>query len=172
MGEDRSFEPYFDWDAIDEKMTDDFHALFMEYKKAQEDFASKKSVRTAANFMRLQREMSNIAHAIQHAVYTVPMMVHVAGPKVQNTEEDGTEQILQRCKRCGSVLQVWQDKFLIPTIDGLQPLSEDDLPWWDEGDIVAKASDDTGSTMYQVDEGRDLDDHERPCPDFAGELSS
>lgn len=171
MPEDRGFEPYIDWDAITDEMTDDLHKKVVEYKEAQDNFLAQKSKENASRLMRLQWELSRLGTAITHTIFTVPMMVHVAGPKAQSTKEDHTEEIIQRCKRCGSVLQIWQDKFLIPTPEGLQPVDPDQMPWWNEGDIVAKASDESGSTMYEIEEGRDLDPHERPCPDLARELS-
>jgi len=173
--EQKNFEPYLDWDSIEDEMVDDLHELFMEFRKAKKNFISSKSKERAVAVLKAQYELGRITTAIHHAIFTRPMMIHVAGPKQKIADEDGSDQIVQRCKRCGSILQLWSENFMAVTPAGPIPLEEEDVPWWDDDDVVAKAGDpDQGMQMYEVGKDRELERHERLCPDLtslAGDLT-
>jgi len=164
MAEDRNFEPYIDWEDISDEMTSDFREKFLEYKKAQEMFTAHSSNENAARFLRIQFELSRLSAAIAQTLYTVPMMVHVAGPKVSGKDDDGEEQIVQRCKRCGSILQSWQPSMHFPTSEGPLQIPEDSMMWWEEDAGVAKSV--RQGTMYPIEGGRELEKHEKICPDL------
>ena len=168
MGENRNFEPYFDWAGITDEMTDDLHERILEYKKAQEDFIAEKSNQNAARFMRLQWEVARIGNAITQTIYTIPVMVHVAGQKIYGKDEDGTDQVIQRCKRCGSILQGWQDRYQVATPEGVVRITEENIPWWQENDVVAKPAEEIGTKMYEIENDRPLEEHEKLCPDLSG----
>lgn len=158
-----AFEPFIDWDDFSDEMLDDLVEVYDRFKKAQKSFDRRKTKKNAIAMLSSQGELSHIANAIMRTLHTVPVMVHVAGDKAVREGDDGpiTEQ---RCTRCGSVLQRWEPSYHAMTPAGPIPLAEDDLPWWDKGDIVAKAGDENESmSMYQIDPERDLEKHEREC---------
>ena len=158
-----NFEPFIDWDDISDEMVADLAEAFERFRSSQEAFSKEKTKANAVEMLESQMAVSDVATAITHTLHTIPVMVHVAGPKV-SAEEDDQEAITQRCTRCGSILQKWMSGYHAITPGGPLPLTEDDLPWWDEGDIVAKSGDEHDSmTMYEVDPKRELEKHERQC---------
>jgi hypothetical protein len=161
----RNFDPYIAWEDISDVMVDDLHAKIVEYKKAQDDFLTEKNRENASRLMRLQFELNVIATGIHKTLYRMPVMVHIADEKIETHEEE--HEIKQRCARCGSILQFWKEGMAIVTPAGPIGVSEDDISWWDPGDIVAKATDDEGMTVYQVDPKRSLDKWERECVDLS-----
>lgn len=168
----KNFEPYIDFDAIDDRMTDDLHEAASAYKQATESFMKEKSKENAANLLRTQHRITEIAHAINASLYTQPVMVHIAGEKSHDSDEDGRDQAIQRCKRCGSVLQIWKTGWAAMTPAGPHRLEEEDLPWWEEDDLVAKNSDNESMTMYEIEKNRDLEKHEFPCLDLTSLAST
>ena len=170
--EDRNFEPYIDWDEMSDEMAEDVYDLVVRYKQAQDDLVTCPAAHRkthAIELMQVQGELAVTFSAVQRTLYVLPMMVHIAGPKKHGTSDEGLEQALQRCKRCGSVLQCWEENFAVMTPDGPMPLDEDGIPWWDEGDVVAKSSTDghQGTAFYLVEDPDNLQQHEKPCPDLA-----
>jgi Zn ribbon nucleic-acid-binding protein len=170
MAEDTGFEPYIDWDGMTDEMVDEFHETLVEFRKYQDEFIANKSKKSAANVLRLQMDISNIAAAIHQTLFTIPMMVHIAGAQDESVDDDGNKQIFQRCKRCGSVLQMWRENIVAMTPNGIREVEPDDMKWWEEDQIVAKTSDEDSMTMYAIDKDQKLEAHEKPCPDFASEL--
>lgn len=162
----QNFDPYIDWQAMNEKMVDDFHDLLVRFKSAQDDLLKTKSKEKVIEVIKLQIEMSRISAAIQQTLFVMPVMVHVAGEKTKKLGEDGSEQVSQRCQRCGSVLQFWKEGYAAATPTGPIPLDEDDLPWWSKEDLVAKATNDSSATMYGIDKERPLKKYEMSCPDL------
>lgn len=165
-----STEPFIDWDALDDEMAKDLHQYLCAFRQAQADLAECEEAAgqqfraLAANLLRTQEELSGVVGAIRNALYTVPMVVHVAGAK-SASYEDGQEQVIQRCKRCGSVLQVWTEGLIRMTPGGPSAVPADDMVWWKEGETVAKSASDDRQ-IYRIDENRELEDFERPCPDL------
>lgn len=166
----KGFEPYLDWSSVTEEMANDLHRNITAYKKAQEDFMGDPTPEKAAELLKPQYELNNIATGVFQTIYTTPVMVHVAGPKTEDKDDDGEGRIVQLCKRCGSVLQFWRDGVTVMTPTGPVEIAEENIPWWDEGDVVAKSTTPESMTVYQITEGRALEKHERPCPDFAGQM--
>lgn len=169
MTESRGFDPYLDWDKINDEMTNDLHEGLVFFHEAQERFRHNKSPKNASDMLKAHYEMAEIASDVKEAIYTQPMMVHVAGEVKSEDNPDNPleEAVIQRCKRCGSVLQVYKEGLSQMTQHGPEPISEDEMLWWDDGDIVAKTSDSTSIHMYQI-EGKDkpdraLEKHEMEC---------
>ena len=171
MSENQGFEPYLDWSSLTQEMADDLHQLISAYKAAQKKFEEHNTTENAADLMRLQLELTATSAAIQQDLITIPVLVHLAGPKTEGTDSEGHEEIVQRCTRCGSLLQRWCEALVSMTPAGPRSVEQDEMPWWDPGDVVAKASGDNGHAMYEITEGRALEKHEKECLDLTG-LSS
>jgi len=169
MSESRGFEPYLDWEKITDEMTDDLHEGLSFFHEAQDRFLENKTSKNAADMLRSHYEMSSIASDVKEAIYTQPMMVHIAGEvKVEENPENPLDEVtIQRCKRCGSVLQIYKEGLAQITESGPEPVTEDEVLWWDDGDVVAKTSDSTSIHMYQIEgqgkPARKLEKHEMEC---------
>lgn len=163
-------EPFIDWDGIDDQMAKDLREKLRAFRQAQValdvcDLTEGSHFRSkAADLMRTQEGLASVVTAIRNTLYTVPMIVHVAGAKSTGHDEDGEERIVQRCKRCGSILQIWLESYLRMTPQGPLEIPSDDMVWWQEGEIVAKSASEDRQ-MYRVKD-RELEDFERPCPDL------
>lgn len=159
-----SFEPFIDWDDFSDEMLKDMSEAYDNFRGAQKRFDRRKTKANAIALLQTQFALSNIAGAIHHTLHTVPVMVHIAGAKVEKDNEGGGTLVEQRCTRCLSVLQRWESGYHAMTPAGPLPIEASDLPWWDEGDVVAKSGDENESmSMYQVDPDRELEKHEREC---------
>jgi hypothetical protein len=158
------FEPFIDWDEFSDEMLEDLSKTYEDFRSAQKSFDRRKTKKNAIKLLTAQGALSQIATAIHRTLHTVPVMVHIAGEKSTKEGDDGDLLVEQRCTRCGSVLQRWESGYHAMTPAGPVPLDENDLPWWDSGDIVAKSGDENESmSMYQINPERDLEKHEREC---------
>jgi hypothetical protein len=168
-----NFDPYFDYESLNDEMVDDLHKALRRYYVIQQDISSSESTSKAKVKELLESfdEVTNVMTDVKRAVYTVPSMVHKAGPKKWETNPDDEDQeaVVQRCSRCGSVLSWWNEGVMGMGEDGRpRVLEEDDIPWWDEGATVAKSTNDNMMGLYEVAQGRDLDKDERECVSLAG----
>jgi hypothetical protein len=166
-----NFEPYMDWGAIDQEMSDDFHAAMVEQLRARAAFEAENTPANAAALLKATVEVSEVGDRISRTIWTLPMMVHVAGEKrVEECPDcdDRHERVVQRCSRCGSMLQMWHDSILVMTERGPAPMPEESIPWWDVGSNIAKSNDDEMGTMsmYEIKD-REFDKHEMICPDLS-----
>lgn len=159
----KNFEPYFDWAEISQEMATDLYDVIADYETAKKNFLKHRSPDAAGKFLEQQHKLSGVADAIYQTIYTKPVMVHVAGARV----DDDDENVVQRCKLCGSILQLWHDGLVQMTGDGPRQVTPDDMEWWDEGDRVAKSHEPMSMNMYLVAPGRDLEKHELPCPNLS-----
>jgi ribosomal protein S27AE len=165
--EDMNFEPFFDYESVDERMASDLHSVITDYRKCCQRFESNGSVVNAVAVMKAQDELQHVYEAIKHSIFTVPALVHVAGPKkVETHPESGNEATVQRCSRCGSVIQLWHEHMIAMTGEGPRELDEDEVPWWKVGDVVAKCNHPAGMNLYEI-ENRPLKRHERECVDMS-----
>lgn len=164
----KNFEPYIDWDSVSAEMSNDMHAKLTEYKAAIKDFEEFNTPANCARVLKTQFELSNLSSVIHQSLFTLPVMVHIAGEKISEVDPEEHNAVVQRCTRCGSVLQSWCEAFSILTPLGPRHLEESDLPWWEPGQIVAKATDDDSMTMYEIEKGRKLEKHEKECVDLTG----
>lgn len=164
-----NFDPFIDWEGITPEMVDDIHATLKEFRAAQESFLRTASSEDAAAMLRNQWDLTRTIEAITQTLYTIPVMVHVAGEKKIEEDEQWGEITRQRCVKCGSVLGEWMERMMILTPVGPKQVEEEDLPWWTPGQRVAKAGtqgeDDQSMRLYLV-EDRELDKHEMPCVDL------
>ena len=166
--DEMNFEPFFDYDGITDEMIDDLHQVFVAYKKASDRFTAMKSRREAIRVLETQTAVRETYDAVMAALWTVPAMVHIAGPKRQETHpEHHSEATLQRCQRCGSILQLWHDHMLCMTEHGPEQVTEENVEWWAEGDMVGKSNYETGMNLYEIDD-RELHSWEHPCVDIKG----
>jgi hypothetical protein len=172
LNDGQNFEPYFDWGQIDEEMTTDLHEAIVAYRKATDAFVEEGSAEKARALMQSQHEVGMVAEAIRRTVWTQPVMVHIAGQKKAEVDDEGHDTIIQRCKRCGSTLQLWHEGVMVLGPSGPHELRDEDIPWWEEGAVVAKHTDEVGMGLFEIEGGRDLEAHEKMCPDFADQLGS
>lgn len=166
-----NFDPFLDFESVSVEMATDLYEALLKNREAQQglydvDPRDQRALVTAATrLLETQRTYHSLVENIYQAIFTTPVMVHVAGPKKQEANPDHPEQegILQRCKRCGSILYFWAEGMQYLSSEGLLDLEEERIPWWREGDIVAKANQMGGVDMYQVEEDRELEKHEMMC---------
>lgn len=171
-----NFEPFLDWDAMTYEMALDLYEAMTKAQDAARAF-SKVEVEDEGNLVaqgrvvvETQKEVGEILEAICSTIWTHPVMVHVAGPKKNELHPDDpmVEGVLQRCKRCGSVLSFWHEGMRAITQEGFREIGEDDVPWWEDEAVVAKAN---SVGMYEIEKERELEKHEMQCVSLT-ELSS
>lgn len=152
-----SFEPFFDYEAITEEIAQDLKDALEQLREAQEDLLSAQDaegmVSCAKDVVEAQNEIMFIHREINHHIYTVPAMVHVAGePKLEF--EEGAPMYVQRCERCGSDLsrsmQESYEHFTVGEQVGKSHMDRDKTKY---------------ETMYLVGD-RDLYEHELECVSF------
>jgi hypothetical protein len=118
----QNFEPYIDWNGLTDEMAWDLVEKLVPYKLANERLIKQATRRwrkpnlrkmreATVELLQLQSELGSLNEAIIRTLVTIPMMIHVAGPKTVEECDSGThnEHRVQRCARCGSVLQMWQE---------------------------------------------------------------
>lgn len=168
-----NFEPYYDFESVSDEMAEDLFKSLQEYEKQKNLMLAslpENRAEIAQALLKAQQEINSVSNAVFDTIYTVPAMIHEAGPKV--TEYiDGNEIHTQRCARCGSILQRWDPRVTqnmsFSDEDGNELDFEEAIPWWNEGDLVGKATGDFMAQLYLV-EDRELDSHEKPCLDMSG----
>lgn len=160
-----NFDPFPDWEKITEEHARHLHEAMREQNDARQLFFERPSPENAGRVIEAITRTSSYADFIIAEVWTVPVMVHVAGAKQEETNpaDENQEGILQRCVRCKSVLHFWTHGMVAITSAGPKLFEPDDIDWWQEGDLVAKATSEDGSTMYLIEEGRELQKHEYEC---------
>jgi hypothetical protein len=160
------FEPFFDYDKFSPEMASDLYRAMIGFNHARDAFLRQPpSPRLGAEVIRTSREMDRTLDVICQSLWTLPVMVHVAGERQTEVCEDcgNGERIVQRCKRCGSTLHLWHEHLFVLTPQGPAELEEEDIPWWDEDSLVAKGTDGGRMTMYRIDPDRTLEKHEMEC---------
>jgi hypothetical protein len=170
----QNFEPYIDWASVSPEMAKDMHEKMLEYRAAIKAFEASGSTKDCSDVMRCQFELTNISAVIQQQLFVLPVMVHIAGEKIHepslhgDEDEEPHEHIIQRCTRCGSILQMWCEVVRLLTPEGPVQVPEEGISWWEPGAVIAKASDDDSMTMYVIEDGRELEKHEHECLDLTG----
>jgi hypothetical protein len=161
----KNFDPFPDWEKVDQEMADDLHAVVVQQREAVEAFEENKTPENAAELIRLYTETQATCEAIMRAIWTQPVLVHVAGEREweKNPGDEDQEALLQRCQRCKSVLSFWFENMMMMADDGPRPMDQDEIPWWEKGEIVAKGEGENGFSMYLVEKGRELEKHEIEC---------
>jgi hypothetical protein len=161
MGE---FDPYLEWKALTPEMARELALAIKAYRLGADALVELPTPKRAARVVKAQRDINDIYDAIEHSILVVPSMVHVAGEKQTTMTDEGQEEITQRCVRCKSVLGYWRDDLIYMTPHGPQPVPEAEVPWWNEGSTVAKATPE-GLPMqfYEVPGDRELFPYEHEC---------
>jgi len=166
-----NFEPFFDFEAVTPEMAMRLHATLHAHRAAVEAFLEDQQpeVGKAALVLEAANECNQLLNDIMEALHTTPVMVHVAGPQREETNPGDPDMygVLQRCTRCGSVLNFWTEHVaMMDPEHGPRMMEIDDVPWWSEGTRVAKAIGPVGMGMYSIPEDQDLAKHELPCVDL------
>ena len=164
----QNFDPFYDWSSITQEMADDLHRDFRKHKENLDALVASEQpdISLAAAVMESLNEIQLTSEAIRKTVWTQPVMVHIAGSRKHETNPDNPneEAVLQRCSRCGSVLNFWQEGMMSLTEDGPRQMEEDEIPWWDQGALIGKVNGSLSISTYLIEEGRDLEKHEMECP--------
>lgn len=104
-----SFDPFFDYEKIDEDMALDLRDVLIDLREAQEDLlasnSAKEQIALAKKVMEYSNEIRILTRDINEQILTVPALVHIAGETVEEMD-DGEIIYVQRCERCGSELSV------------------------------------------------------------------
>jgi hypothetical protein len=161
-----SFEPFFNYEKLTPKMAKDLRDAVVRHRLATDSLIrSPVNIKQSVAAIEAAYDVESVIDTIRSAIWTVPVMVHLAGEKQFETCEhcEYAEQVIQRCKRCGSTLHLWHEHLGVLTPDGPRELGPDDVPWWDENEIVAKAHFGSAMTMYSIDPSRLLEKHEMEC---------
>lgn len=169
-----SFEPYVDFDALTPEMAAAVRDSVAEYRSAMEALtaAPEATPELAATMLRASERASRVVREIVDELHVMPMMVHVAGERREETNPDNSEEqaVIQRCTRCGSILHLWSERMGVmdPEV-GPRPLELEEIPWWSLGARIAKANSDNGPIeMYEIDPPeRELLAHEHVCADLS-----
>jgi hypothetical protein len=167
----QNFDPFLDWNAIDDEIAAELNKALKNYRRAMEAFAKMKRgdedfARAAQVFLKTQLRLQRMASGVINHIYTVPVMVHVAGEKKVETNPDNEDQtgVLQRCARCGSILNLWREgMMMLDPEEGPREVCEEDLPWFEPGTVIAKAENNGSISLYPIEGDRELEKHEREC---------
>lgn len=176
-GERKNFDPYPDWDKITRKQAEKFSIGLRRYKLAADALvADPANTGHCADAIKAHHELGHIEDEIVESIWTVPVMVHIAGSREWEDHpnpEDERTALLQRCQRCKSVLASFSEGMAVLTERGPQEVKEEDMTWWEEGTQVAKSKQDSyGMQMYEIPQNQPLKDHEMECvglPNMEGE---
>lgn len=167
-----AFKPFLAYELIDIKMAEKLHDAMCEHRVAVDDFVESEevSVEKARRVMESLERIEHTYNGISNEIYRVPSIVHLAGEAKEESNPDNPEETatVQRCSRCGSMLQFWFDGIMYLTYDGrVRNWEENDTHWWEVGQQIAK-SDITGATdLYEIDDGQKLERWETECADLS-----
>lgn len=159
------FQPHYDWEMLSDDMLNDLHQTSIEYCKTRDTFLIEKTRESAIEFLKAIEKASKTQSEIMNALYVEPALVHVAGSKMEE-EIDGEECVVQRCKRCKTILQFWSEKATYLTSIGPVGMDESEVQWWDEDSLLAKRFY-NGIAKIEIIENRELSKHEKLCFDFS-----
>lgn len=158
------FEPFFDYDKVNQEMADAFGQAIHRHKKIVEEIfrsGGKCSPKQLVEALKSNEECEEIVGAIKEDIFTIPVIVHVAEDPAEDEESEG---IVQRCARCKTVLSFWREGIQALTAEGPRQIDQEDVPWWDEGTLIAKTSSSQGIGMYEITpQDRKLERHEVEC---------
>lgn len=177
VGKQDNFDPYPDWSKLTRKQAEKFALGLARYRRASDALiADPANTDLCAEVIQIHHELGHVEDDILSDIWTIPVMVHVAGPQEWEEHpdpEDDRTALLQRCVRCKSVLSSFSEGMVALTERGPQRVSEDDMTWWEEGTQVAKSKQDAfGMQMYEIPKDRQLEKHEMECvglPNMEGE---
>lgn len=161
-----NFEPYLDWAKITDEQAKKLASATARYKRAADSLCELSSPQRAGEFMQAHQDLGKVDEEICMSIWTVPAMVHVAAER-DYEEVEGETVMLQRCQRCKSILHFVREGMISFGEDGRpEPLTEENVPWFDPGQMVAKATRPDGMSMYLLQPGQDLEPHEMECVGF------
>lgn len=147
-------------------MANDLHRATVRFARARDNFLRHPaSILNGVEMIESSHLIEQTIREISQVLWTLPVIVHVAGTRQSEPCDDcdDGDVVIQRCKRCGSTLHQWHNNTVMPTSQGFSELTEDDVSWWEEDELVAKATINGRVTMYAVEPGRSLDKHEMEC---------
>lgn len=160
------FEPFHDYEQLDEEQAAEIREALAEYRKASDDLleaeAADQQVVYAKRLLKTHQNTSKVIAGVNREIYTIPAMVHTAG-EVEYEEHEVLDMMIhiQRCERCGSVLHASPREsggFFTPG-DKIGKKSTKKLP---KRSSYPRGMMPTFDQMYYVGE-RDLEKHELEC---------
>jgi hypothetical protein len=167
-----AFEPFLAYELLDDKMAKKLHDAMREHRQTLDAFVEddEPDIQRAAEVMRSLERVENTYNDIANDIYRVPAIVHVAGETKEESNPENEEEVatVQRCSRCGSMLQFWFDGIMFLSRDGkVRQFEEEDTRWWDIGQQIAKQDAPGHIDLYPVKEGRGLERWETECADLS-----
>lgn len=167
----QNFDPFIDWEAIDDEIAAELNKAVKNHRRAVDAFARMKRgdedfAKAAQVVLKTYVKMGRTAQGIINHLWTVPVMVHVAGERKweTNPDDEDVQGLLQRCARCGSILHLFHEGMMVLDPEtGPRAMTEDDLPWYTPGDVIAKSDQGGNVSMYLIENGRELEKHEHEC---------
>jgi hypothetical protein len=167
-----NFDPFIDYELLDQASANELHLAAKEHRDAVDDFVADEhaSVHKAKTVLQKVDQVDKTATKILTDLWTVPVMVHLAGEKKTEDNPDKPEQEVevQRCQRCASILNFWHEDMAQELPDGFDGFDVDndaevDHHWWEPGDVIGKVGDESHIGVYSIDPKRELEKHEREC---------
>lgn len=162
-----NFDPFLDWDKIDHAQAKKLAKTALHHRRAVDRLIEDPSPENAAKVLRGHHELQQVAQDIEMKIFTVPAMIHIAGPVIEKTDDNGDDIMEQRCARCGSVINQWSSGMMMITAQGPMRLERDEVPWVDEGVTVGKADHGSHIGCYLLNGRVELESHEVECVDLA-----
>lgn len=167
-----AFDPFLAYELMDDKLASKLHDVLKTHRKNIDVFTDSDDadVEKARKVMQSLEACEKVYNEIADEIYRVPAIVHVAGDTKEESNPDNPEEFatVQRCSRCGSMLQFWFDGIMFLTRDGrVREWGEDDTRWWEKGQQIAKQDAPGHIDLYPVKEGRKLDRWETECADLS-----
>jgi hypothetical protein len=168
-----AFEPFLAYELVNDQQAERLYNVMREYRETVNDFIEDEEGpdrEKAQKVMEAIAEMDDAYKEIADEIYRVPATVHIAAEKGEESNPDNPEQtaVVQRCARCGSILQFWFDGIMYLALDGsVRDFEEEDSEWWEVGEQVGKTDATGGIDIYPVDEDHELESWETECADLS-----
>lgn len=167
-----AFEPFLAYELLDEKMAGKLHKQMKDYREALDTFVEDEEpdIEKARVLMQAMEEMEDVYKDVTNDIYRIPAIVHIAGERSEEENPDNPEETatVQRCSRCGSMLQFWYDGLMYLSRNyEIRPLEEEDSRWWDVGQQIAKHDTPGATDLYPIKD-RELERWETECADLSG----
>jgi hypothetical protein len=168
-----AFEPFLAYELVDQPMADKLHHTMKSYRACLEDFIGDEEadVEKARELLRAMEGIEETHRELSDEIYRIPSIVHIAGEKKEESNPDNAEEtaIIQRCSRCGSLLQFWYEGLMYVSANKeVKPLDEEETRWWDVGQQLAKHDVPGATDIYAIKEDRPLERWEHECADLSG----
>lgn len=167
-----AFEPFLAFELLSKKQAAELHTAMCEYRDTVDEFIKddEPDIEKARQMMESISAMDEAYKEIAEDIYRVPAVIHIAGERGEESNPDDSDQtaVVQRCSRCGSILQFWFEGIMYLGVDGkVREYEEDDDQWWNIGEQIGKTDAPGVIDIYPVEADHEFERWETECADLS-----